>query len=156
MKTLELGLKKKVLIVDLPIDAKNVYMSGNSIIYNSDKSCIVKPINDNYEFICKGSELTEEIASELVEEHYMNGIRSYEIYNDYKYNDSRWLDNALDSFISAVENKGFYWLKNPIDEPNKYVQKCMSFENLSNQFKLFDEKEEKTFKNPLIFVKNYV
>ena len=43
MKTLELDLKKKVLIVDLPIDAKNVYMSGNSIIYNSDKSCIVKP-----------------------------------------------------------------------------------------------------------------
>ena len=28
----------------------------------------------------------------------------------------------------------------------------MSFENLSNQFKLFDEKEEKTFRNPLIFV----
>ena len=62
-------------------------------------------------------------------------------------------DNAKESFISAIESKGFYWLKNPIDEPNKYVQKCMSFENLSNQFKLFDEKEEKTFRNPLIFVK---
>ena len=154
MKTLEIKIKKDVLIVDLPIDAKNVYMSGNSIIYNTDKSCIAKPINDDYMFLCKGSELTEEIASELVEEHYMNGIRSYEIYNDYRYNDSRWLDNALHSFISAVESKGFYWLENPIDEPNKYVQRCMSFENLSNQFKIFDEKEEKTFRNPLIFVKN--
>ena len=105
MKILELKLKKDVLIVEIPIDAKNVYMSGNSIIYNSDKSCIVKPINDDYEFICKGSELTEEIASELVEEHYMSGVRSYEIYNDYRYNDARWLDNALDSFISAVESK---------------------------------------------------
>ena len=134
MKKLELQLKKELLIVDLENESSGF-------------------INGDYEFLCDGSELTEEIASELVEEHYMNGIRSYEIYNDYKYNDSRWLDNALDSFISAVENKGFYWLKNPIDEPNKYVQKCMSFENLSNQFKLFDEKEEKTFKNPLIFVK---
>ena len=105
MKILELKLKKEVLIVDLPIYAKNVYVSGNSIIYNTDKSCIAKPINDDYEFFCKGSELTEEIASELVEEHYMNGIRSYEIYNDYKYNDSRWLDDAKDSFISAVESK---------------------------------------------------
>ena len=147
MKTLELKLKKDVLIVD----AEGLEIT-QALIFNKfgnyNLSC--------YDFLCKGSELTEEIASELVEEHYMSGVRSYEIYNDYRYNDARWLDNALDSFISAIESKGFYWLKNPIDEPNKYVQKCMSFENLSNQFKLFDEKEEKTFKNPLIFVKNYV
>ena len=134
MKTLELKLKKDVLIVDLE-DNEATHIKG-------------------YEFLCEGSELTEEIASELVEEHYMSGVRSYEIYNDYRYNDSRWLNNALDSFISAVESKEKFWLENPIDEPNKYVQRCMSFENLSNQFKLFDEKEEKTFRNPLIFVKN--
>ena len=85
MKTLELDLKKKVLIVDLE-DNEATHIKG-------------------YEFLCDGSELTEEIASELVEEHYMNGIRSYEIYNDYRYNDSRWLDNAKESFISAVESK---------------------------------------------------
>ena len=85
MKTLELKLKKELLIVDLE-DNEATHIKG-------------------YEFLCDGSELTEEIASELVEEHYMNGIRSYEIYNDYRYNDSRWLDNALDSFISAVESK---------------------------------------------------
>ena len=134
MKTLELKLKKDVLIVDLENESAGF-------------------INGDYEFLCDGSELTEEIASELVEEHYMSGVRSYEIYNDYRYNDARWLDNAIDSFISAVESKEKFWLENPIDEPNKYVQKCMSFENLSNQLKLFDEKEEKTFRNPLIFVK---
>ena len=48
MKTLELKLKKDVLIVDTnaPIEAIEI---------------------DDYEFICKGSELTDEIASELVE-----------------------------------------------------------------------------------------
>ena len=105
MKTLELKLKKDVLIVDIPIDAKNIYLSGDSVVFNTNKSCFIKPINDDYEFFCKGSELTEEIASELVEEHYMNGIRSYEIYNDYRYNDSRWLDNAQDAVISAAESK---------------------------------------------------
>ena len=168
MKTLELKLKKDVLIVEVPLDAydisigthcigvitnENVEKDTNGFYHIYKKGLFFGDVDMKLEFLCKGSELTEEIASELVEEHYMNGIRSYEIYKDYRYNDSRWLDDAKESFISAIEIKGFYWLKNPIDEPNKYVQRCMSFENLSNQFKLFDEKEEKTFKNPLIFVK---
>ena len=83
MKTLELDLKKKVLIVDLPIDSKNVYMSGNSIIYNTDKSCIAKPINDEYEFLCKGSELTEEIASELIEKFELDFNKEFCVFKDY-------------------------------------------------------------------------
>ena len=155
MKILELELKKKVLIVEIPrlADYEFINKECKYLKVGNEEIKLNASTLDKFEVICKGSELTEEIASELVEEHYMSGIRSYEIYKDYRYNDSRWLDSALDSLISAVESKGFHWLENPIDEPNKYVQKCMSFENLSNQFKLFDEKEEKTFKNPLIFVK---
>ena len=156
MKILELDLKKKVLIIDLPIDAKNVYMSGNSIIYNTDKSCIAKPINDDYDFLCKGSELTEEMASELVEEHYMNGIRSYEIYNDYRYNDARWLDYAEESFISAVESKGFHWLEKECDNQFCENGKVDVGYNTFLDCQVCEEIEEKTFKNPLIFIKNYV
>lgn len=137
MKILELKLKKDVIIIDTnaPIEAIEI---------------------DDYEFLCKGSELTEEIASELVEEHYMNGIRSYEIYNDYRYNDSRWLDNALDSFISAVESKGFYWLENPIEKPFKlhYLgEQMVAKYQYERDLRQWQETEEKTFKNPLIFVK---
>ena len=155
MKTLELKLKKDVLIADAEngFNHFKIYDDEIGFIFIENGIPRKELVNGSYKFLCKGSELTEEIASELVEEHYMSGVRSYEIYNDYRYNDSRWLDNAIDSFISAVESKGFYWLRNPIDKPNKYLQRCMSFENLSNQFKLFDEKEEKTFRNPLIFVK---
>jgi hypothetical protein len=155
MKTLELKLKKDVLIVEIPrlADYEFINRECKYLIVGKEEIKLNASTLDKFEVLCKGSELTEEIASELVEEHYMNGIRSYEIYKDYRYNDSRWLDNAIDSFISAVESKGFYWLRNPIDKPNKYLQRCMSFENLSNQFKLFDEKEEKTFRNPVIFVK---
>ena len=155
MKTLELKLKKDVLIVDAEngFNHFKIYDDEIGFIFIENGIPRKELIKGSYKFLCKGSELTEEIASELVEEHYMSGVRSYEIYNDYRYNDARWLDNALDSFISAVESKKFHWLENPIDEPNKYVQRCMSFENLSNQFKLFDDKEQKTFRNPLIFVK---
>lgn len=58
MKTLELKLKKDVLIVD----AINQDIA-NGIIFQKFG---VKTFSE-FEFICKGSELTEEIASELVE-----------------------------------------------------------------------------------------
>ena len=138
MKTLELTLKKDVLIVDLE-DNEATHIKG-------------------YEFLCDGSELTEEIASELVEEHYMNGIRSYEIYNDYRYNDSRWLDNAKDSFISAVESKEFFWLKHNVRNFSLYDPRsktgCHDLEEEDIITKQWKEAEEKTFRNPLIFVKN--
>ena len=115
---------------------------------------------DKFEFLCKGSELTEEIASELVEEHYMSGVRSYEIYNDYRYNDARWLDDAKESFISAIESKGFHWLKHNIKPFSLYDPRsktgCHDLEEEENVTKQWQEAEEKTFKNPLIFVKNYV
>ena len=156
MKTLELKLKKDVLIVDLPIDAKNVYMSGNSIIYNSDKSCIVKPINDDYEFICKGSELTEEIASELVD-YWQNMANDGFIYENYKDNLPKKL-TANDALISAVESKEKFWLENPIEKPKDY-KLWAKYGDFTQYGKILTEKclkwqeaEEKTFKNPLIFV----
>ena len=139
MKILELKLKKDVLIVENEFENKIDFIDNELGIFY---------------FLCKGSELTEEIASELVEEHYMSGVRSYEIYNDYRYNDARWLDNALDSLISAVESKEKFWLENPIgNKPMSYNLPLYKIENRCDNLKKWQEAEEKTFKNPLIFVK---
>ena len=140
MKTLELDLKKKVLIVDLPIDSKNVYMSGNSVIYNTDKSCIAKPINDEYEFLCKGSELTEEIASEVMSD--------FDAFNEFalKY-------EYLKNFIYIVESKGFYWLENECDNQFCENGKVYLGYNTFLNCLVCEKAEEKTFRNPLIFVK---
>ena len=158
MKTLELKLKKDVLIVDLPIDAKNVYMSGNSIIYNSDKSCIVKPINDDYEFICKGSELTEEIASELVDETIMYEKHKVKCYRYRSYIEGFvGFDNVKEAIISAVESKEKFWLENPIDKRLAFLGNVSEIDKqtaLQKQKRRWQAAEEKTFKNPLIFVKN--
>ena len=152
MKILELKLKKKVLIVE--IDNKCDITINKDGIYFYFLNGWVKCFKGNYNILCKGSELTEEIASELVEEHYMSGVRSYEIYNDYRYNDARWLDNALESFISAVESKEKFWLENPIgNKPMSYNLPLYKIENRCDNLKKWQEAEEKTFKNPLIFVK---
>ena len=156
METLELKLKKDVIIVEIPRLADYEFINRECKYLKVGKEEIKLNAStlDKFEVLCKGSELTEEIASELVNETIMCEKHKVKCYRYRSYKEGFvGFDNAIESFISAIESKGFYWLKNPIDEPNKYVQKCMSFENLSNQFKLFDEKEEKTFKNPLIFIK---
>ena len=153
MKTLELKLKKDVLIVEIPrlADYEFINKECKYLKVGNEEIKLNASTLDKFEFLCKGSELTEEIASELVD-FWQNMANDGFIYENYKTNLPK-KETAVESVISAVESKGFHWLDNPIYEPNKYVQRCMSFENLSNQFKLFDEKEEKTFKNPLIFVK---
>ena len=136
MKTLELKLKKDVLIVD----AEGLEIT-QALIFNKfgnyNLSC--------YDFLCKGSDLTEEIASELVEMEY-SGLYKKSFYIDYD-RPSLLLKFAKESFISAVESKEKFWLENPIEKP-KYYDKILTKNCL-----IWQEAEAKTFHNPLIFVK---
>ena len=138
MKTLELKLKKDVLIVDL---------EDNEAEF----------INGNYDFLCDGSELTEEIASELVD-YWQNMANDGFIFENYKDNIPKKL-TAKKSFISAVESKKKFWLENPIEKPKDY-DLWAKYGDFTQYGKILTEKclkwkeaEEKTFKNPLIFVK---
>lgn len=142
MKTLELKLKKDVFIVDA-INEKIAY----GIIF---QKLGAKTVSD-YEFTCKGSELTEQIASELVDKSIHTGLYAYYVdnipVNAYCYN------SAKEAVISKVESKGFYWLENPYGNETIFSE--------INNIKIVNEPlewqrikaEEKTFRNPLIFVK---
>ena len=135
MKILELQLKKDVLIVQ-PDERGNI----NSWIALHSKK---------WNFICLGLELTEEIASELVD-YWQNMANDGFIFENYKDNLPKKL-TANDAFISAVESKKFHWLENPIE----IIERGEDTEHnrVLNQNE-WQEAEEKTFKNPLIFVKN--
>ena len=132
MKTLELKLKKDVLIVDLE-DNEATHIEG-------------------YEFLCEGSELTKEMASELIEVDYSNFQGDDEIYELKKnyIKDTFVFMSFEESLISAVESKGFYWLENPIE----IIERGEDTEHnrVLNQNK-WQEAELKTFRNPLIFIK---
>ena len=76
------------------------------------------------------------------------------IYENYKTNLPK-KKTAVEAVISAVESKEKFWLENPIEKPinrDEYYksEKVDSFEILLQQWQ---EAEEKTFRNPLIFVK---
>ena len=153
MKILELKLKKDVLIVEIPrlADYEFINRECKYLKVGNEEIKLNASTLDKFEFLCKGSELTEEIASELVDKSIHTGLYAYYVdnipVNAYCYN------SAKESFISAVESKGFYWLVNPIE----IIERGEDTEHnrVINQNK-WQEAEEKTFKNPLIFVKNYV
>ena len=132
MKTLELKLKKDVLIVDLE-DNEATHING-------------------YEFLCDGSALTEEIASEFAFDGF-NISKNKKVYIDH-YDECNCFESAVKSIISYVRIEGFYWLENPIKHPKDYEVFPDSLSLFAEQEKLHLEAEEKTFKNPLIFVKN--
>ena len=160
MKILELKLKKDVLIVEIPrlADYEFINKECKYLKVGNEEIKLNASTLDKFEFLCKGSELTEEIASELVEltiMHLTYGDNKHKYRSYVNYN--LGFDNALDSFISAVESKEKFWLENPIgNKPMSYNLPLYKIGNRCDNLKKWQEAEAKTFKNPLIFIKNYV
>ena len=134
MKTLELDLKKKVFIVEIPrlADYEFINRECKYLKIGNEEIKLNASTLDKFEFLCKGSELTEEIASELIEKFELDFNKEFCVFKDY-INDCNRFSKSIPSFISAVESKD-----KSID-----ISKCL----------IWQEAEEKTFKNPLIFVK---
>ena len=155
MKTLELKLKKDVLIVEIPRLADYEFINRECKylkIVNEEIKLNASTL-DKFEVICKGSELTEEIAIELVD-YWQNMANDGFIFENYKDNIPKKL-TAKKSFISAVESKEKFWLENPIgNKPMSYNLPLYKIGNRCDNLKKWQEAEEKTFRNPLIFVKN--
>ena len=144
MKTLEVKLKKDVLIVDAENGFNHFKIYDDEIGFIFIENCIPRKelVKGSYKFLCKGSELTEEIASEFMSD--------FDAFNEFTLN-----YEYLINFIYMIACKGFHWLENPIEKPinrDEFYksEKVDSFEIL---LKEWQEAEEKTFRNPLIFVK---
>ena len=155
MKTLELKLKKDVLIVEIPrlADYEFINRECKYLKIGNEEIKINASTLDKFEFLCKGSYLTEEMASELVEMEY-SVLYKKSFFIDYD-RPSLLLKFAKESFISAVESKEKFWLENPIQntKPTDDISFYDSLEQKELAIKKWQEAEEKTFKNPLIFVK---
>ena len=155
MKTLELKLKKDVLIVEIPrlADYEFINKECKYLKVGNEEIKLNASTLDKFEFFCKGSELTEEMASELVD-YWQNMANDGFIFENYKDNLPKKL-TANDALISAVESKEKFWLENPVQntKPTDDISFYDSLEQKELAIKKWQEAEEKTFKNPLIFVK---
>ena len=149
MKTLELKLKKDVLIADAEngFNHFKIYDDEIGFIFIENGIPRKELIKGSYKFFCKASELTEEIASELVQTTWIHDKKILCKYKNYNSEGDGSYFSAVKSFISVVESKEKFWLENPIEKP-KYYDNILTRNCL-----IWQEAEEKTFKNPLIFVK---
>lgn len=154
MLTTILNLNKRVLVVDAPIGELAAIGNDKEVYY------AIKSEGENYtkiadgkkwKFLCKGEELTEEMAEQLVKV----GDEGFECW-DYKNN--KWGAfgfSPIESFISAIEASGHYWLDPPKRKPeftiDWYGKSPSEFERYENDMQEWQEAESKTFKNPLIF-----
>ena len=105
MQILELKLKKDVLIVEIPrlADYEFINRECKYLKVGNEEIKLNASTLDKFEFLCKGSELTEEIASELVD-YWLNMSNGGFIFENYKDNLPKKL-TAKKSFISAIESK---------------------------------------------------
>ncbi|TDX83974.1 hypothetical protein [Epilithonimonas xixisoli] len=147
MKSTILNINKRVLVVETPrIYDYYIYEDALYIFGNDTKENF--RMSGKFDLICKGSELSEEIAKGLVVGGYCssNGQFLYKYYNAL-YDDEDSCTSALDSFISAIEASNYYWEKNPIEKPAKNDLNGSFFTMQTNfhQEKAFDEAESKTF-----------
>ena len=105
MKILELKLKKDVIIIEIPrlADYEFINKECKYLKIGYEEVKLNASTLDKFDFLCKGSELTEEIASELVD-YWQNMANDGFVFENYKNNLPKKL-TAKDSFISAVESK---------------------------------------------------
>lgn len=140
MKQLELELKKRILIVESqpefePKEGVEYYVTEDT------EELFILP-KGTFKLICKGSELTELIAFDFVEEKSLHQTNTA-----FKnYNGGKSFFFAKESFISAIESKGYYWGKNPIDKPTmeKYGYYSANSQEEESGW-MYEEGEEKYY-----------
>lgn len=128
MKQLQLELKKRLLIVEMTgeLDTANVFSWNN------------QPV----EKICKGSELTEDIAKGFLHQSIHTGLFAHYVkdipVNTYCYK------TALEAFDAVIYAYGYHW-KNPLGISTEEIRQRHG--DASDMFNEWLEYEKKTF-NP--------
>lgn len=147
MLTTILNLNKRVLVVDPP-ELADCEVFKHGIYFNLD-SGDRDFIEGKFQFLCKGEDLTEEIAATFIK------IEDFGLYQNHRIKDVKFCErcSALDSFISAIEASGHYWLVNPLQStpPIEDVSFYDDGESYLIAIKQWNLAESSTFKNPLIF-----
>lgn len=164
MKTLELELNKRLLIVEAPEGELTAIGNDKEVHYaikKYGKESYIKIANGKtHKLICKGSELTDGKIRHYLHESIYSGLFAHYVkdipVNTYCYN------SALESFISAIEAKGYYWKDVPWDFPlvedygyqtssSPEVERGWMYEGGEEKYhevlKAYEEAESRTF-NP--------
>ncbi|SHH90242.1 hypothetical protein SAMN05421866_4208 [Chryseobacterium oranimense] len=134
MKQLDLELQKRLLIVESENETQ-------ARIYGYGKYGAL-----GIKFICKGPDLTEDIAKGLVNgmypEHYVLSIGISQLYQS---GIATYIGDPLKAFVEQLKSKGYYWGENPVKHPENMAIIPASLGWWLKQAKKHDEAESRTF-----------
>ncbi|EFK36832.1 Uncharacterised protein [Chryseobacterium gleum] len=142
MKQLEITTNKRLLIVEFP-EMPEVYKYHKEFIFfkfkkeNEYNDGAIRVGFEKIKEICKGSDLTEDIAYEIVDGFDLGYFVDYNHHNPRAYKLT-----ALESFISAIQSKNYHWGDNP--EPSHYDYSNDDCETDFAQYYLDHEKWKKS------------
>jgi len=136
MKSLEITTNKKLLIVEAETDCEP--KEGVKYYVTEDTEHLFILPKGLFKFICRGSNLTEEIADGFVDK----GKNSYgEIVYANHYEDIgafMGYEEALPSLISMIESLGWYWNNplgsEPLMDEDKYKSEREFIDNNPSEF----------------------
>lgn len=159
MKKLEFETSKgKFVLVDLPsyeeIEKELQIFGYDQGLTNEDLNNYFRHILPDFNISYKLSEITEEQASQIVDE-YRRGYKNYTWRNPKLGGQqvamviSDYHRKAIDSLSSLFDSKGIYLYENP--HPRRYIMAMTDKGIIDTTDKLYLEAEEKTFYNPFIF-----
>lgn len=151
MKQLEIKTNKRLLIVEFP-EMPEVYKHNKEFIFfkfkkeNEYNNGAIRVGFEKIKEICKGPDLTEELAEEFSKHvkssHGEDGFINY-LYESKEIVYSPAFVTALESFISAIESKGYHWGENPV----KFKENEMNWEKRHKNRIEWERAESRTF-NP--------
>ncbi|WP_343680021.1 hypothetical protein [Chryseobacterium arthrosphaerae] len=155
MKQLEITTNKRLLIVELPnndceygglLKNRNLYFFTEKMSSEEDYP-VCYPLPYDCEFICKGSDLTEDIAKGFTHNINFGTDENPDIGYHHAIKDNYWCESALQALISTIEAKGYHWGENP---HKKELDRCNEYTDMFTIAKIsrnFEEAESRTF-NP--------
>lgn len=122
--------KATLLVVEMPEGAKPHNSYCDAILYTLPTGYVETeyPVESDgsweWQLLGRLPDITEEQSDKLVERHYMDGCRSYDIYRDYRLNseDGRWIDNSLESLSSLLQANEVYFEYDPYDCSNYFCE----------------------------------
>lgn len=133
-KIIETG-KCRILLVELPEESRRVdhiatdksgshlRWTGEGYSFDNDEAphgevhIDTNPRN-KWSVLSRADQVTAEQADMIAARHFMDGIRSYPIYQDYRMSEGSmaWLDDPLKSLDTLFEVNVEYW-ENPFEKP---------------------------------------
>lgn len=151
MKQLEIKTNKRLLIVEVPENTLNYWgleKVVNALINSTihiEKQILVNDTIPNYKFICKGFDLTEDVAKGFLHQSIHTGLFAHYVkdipVNTYCYK------TALEAFGAVIYAYGYHWGENPHEKELDSCSEYTDMFTIAKRARKYEEAQARTF-NP--------